>query len=629
MTVVAPARSRVVILVLGGAAILLLAVVMIATIASRRRSGREPAAAGANARETARPPAGGKAARSHSLDALRQGRFGEVFTAHARPDAAPLSADELTALGMTLLERDRLVLGWAALEAARRVEPRHVAARQGLDALEGKLALATGRELAARREAADQVEFLRAVRGGPPLGLLVLGLAQYTDDKGREREAIDRLLIRDRGELRAIETPAGATFLLARLLMESSRPALALELLRPLAEASASSASSAVTPAAGREASWLLSRAALQLDQRELAETMLERAGGFGASGASPEPSPFIGSRKCAECHPSYYRAAQQASPHARTLYLGAALKDVPLPDRPVPDPLDPHVVHAFTRKADDRIDLETRDEKGRVARAVIAYAFGSGEHGVTMVSRDEPGGTPRELRISYYTVDRSWRETKGVNALPHDTTDFIGLELSDKSLRQCLQCHTTWFRAALPIAGEPARPEAADRGIGCERCHGPGLNHVKAIEADYPESAIGATHDSPPRRLLRSCNECHASNGSVEPSDPEFTRVQGTTLMFSKCFTASQGAIHCATCHDPHRGLDTRTAHYEPKCLACHDTKTAANHAGPPICPVNATSGCIDCHMPKVADPSLKMRFTDHHIRIHRQTPAAAAGGQ
>ncbi len=92
-------------------------------------------------------------------------------------------------------------------------------------------------------------------------------------------------------------------------------------------------------------------------------------------------------------------------------------------------------------------------------------------------------------------------------------------------------------------------------------------------------------------------------------------------------------------------------TVHYEPKCVSCHDARTPAPIAAasakgamhhdpaaaggpsavsrrPPTCPINPTSGCIDCHMPKVADPSLKMRFTDHHIRIHREPAAARAGG-
>jgi hypothetical protein len=625
------------IFVLGGAALLALAVA-VGLRGGWGRSGGEQG--GELGRADAGRPDDPGTRRARALASLREGRFDEAFASYSGPGGGEFGADDLCALGTALLQRDRLVLGWTALEASRRIDPRHEATGRALDELEHKLALAAGGDLMARREAASEVEYLRSVRGGPALGTLVLGLARYAGDPGREREFLDRLLIRERAELRSVETPAGAVKLVARLLMETGRAAEANDLLGPLAAANG--------PGADREAAWLLSRAALQLGRAETADALLERAAGFGANDTSLEPSPFVGSRKCAECHPSYYRAAQQASPHARTLYLGSGLKDVPLPDRPVPDPLDPHVIHSFTRKGDDRIALETRDEKGQVARAVVAYALGSGEHGVTMVTRDESTGAPRELRISYYTAERAWRETKGVNVVPHDPSEFIGLELSDKSLRQCLHCHTTWFRAALPIPTVPSGPEAADRGIGCERCHGPGLNHVKAVETGYAEPAIGATRDSPPRRLLRSCNECHASNGSVEPSDPEFTRVQGTTLMFSRCFTATKGAIHCATCHDPHRGLDTMRAHYEPKCIACHDAAAStrrgspahsavapkaavgepAGHPAPPICPVNPSSGCIDCHMPKVQDPGFKMRFTDHHIRIHRQPAAAPAGG-
>jgi hypothetical protein len=595
-----------------GGAILLAVIMLIGLRGGWGRSGGDARGRGAG------EPAGGTG-RTEPRAAFREGRFDEAFAARARAGSETLDVEDLFALGTALLERDRLVLGWTALETAQRIDAGHAATNRALDELEGKLIRAVGGEQTARREAAVEVETLRAVRGGPALGLLVLGLARFAGDPGQEREFLDRLTFRERADLRSIEAPGGAIKLMARLLMETGRPAEASDLLEPMADG----------PAADREAAWMLSRAALQLGRDETADAMLERAAGFGRDGSSPEPAPFVGSRKCAECHPSASRAAQKASPHARTIYLGEGLKDVPLPDRPVPDPFDPQVRHGFTRKAADRIELETRDARGQVARALIAYALGSGEHGITMVSRDEPSGLYRELRISYYAADGTWRATKGVNMIPHGPEEFIGLGMNAKGLNQCLNCHTTWFRAALPIPSLPTGPEAGDRGIGCERCHGPGLNHVKAVASGFAELAVAATRESPPGRLLRSCDECHGSNGSVDPGDPEFTRVQGTTLKFSRCYTASGGAIHCATCHDPHRGLDTTASRYEAKCLACHaaPASRAPGHAGPLACPVNPASGCIACHMPKVRDAAFQARFTDHHIRVHREPPTGGEG--
>ena len=71
-----------------------------------------------------------------------EGRYDEAFAAHARPGADPLDADDLFALGTALLRRDRLVLGWTALEAARRIDPGHAATDRKLDELEGKLVVA-------------------------------------------------------------------------------------------------------------------------------------------------------------------------------------------------------------------------------------------------------------------------------------------------------------------------------------------------------------------------------------------------------------------------------------------------------------------------------------------------------
>ena len=244
-------------------------------------------------------------------------------------------------------------------------------------------------------------------------------------------------------------------------------------------------------------------------------------------------------------------------------------MKDVPLPEHPVPDPVIPAITHSFSRKSDDHIELESRVEN-RIVRAIVEYAVGSGRHGITMLAKDEQG-IDRELRISYFGESQTWGETKGIEFGPRDAGDHIGTGLGREVLHHCLHCHTTWFRSVDQSGSGQRGPEGQDRGIGCERCHGPGLNHVKAVESGFAELAIALTTETPSIQRLKSCTECHAADGTVQPSDPEFTRAQGTTFLFSRCFTASKDRFGCTTCHDPHQAVDTSIHHYEAKCLSCH----------------------------------------------------------
>jgi hypothetical protein len=427
-----------------------------------------------------------------------------------------------------------------------------------------------------------------------------------------------------------VNTTDGAIKLIARLLLETGRTTEAEQLLGPLI-GNGFEESSAPAPAhADPEAAWLLSRTALQLDQYERADRMLALAGDFGTTPAAlPEPGPFVGSRRCGECHRRIYREQQRESRHAQTLRFGTGLKDVPIPANPVPDPVIQSISHSFSRKSDDRIELETRS-LDRVFRAIVLYAVGSGRHGITMLARDE-GGIDRELRVSYFGQDQSWGQTKGIDFAPRDAGDHIGIGLGRKTLNHCLSCHTTWFRSVAPGSSGARSPEGQDHGIGCERCHGPGASHGRAVEAGFPELAIALSAKTPLQLRLKSCVECHGADGSIQPGDPEFTRAQGTTFLFSRCFTAGKDQISCTTCHDPHRALDRATKHYDANCLKCHSDKRAPDspaQAGATVermlgqaqtCPVNPKDNCISCHMPKVEEPTRRSRFTDHHIRVHR----------
>ena len=221
---------------------------------------------------------------------------------------------------------------------------------------------------------------------------------------------------------------------------------------------------------------------------------------------------------------------------------------------------------------------------------------------------------------------------TAGHPTTPARPEEYLGQPLTEDAVRRCLICHVTDPRAIVDRSGACAQ----DRAIGCERCHGPGGNHLLAVEGKLVEldPAIARPTLASGERIVKLCAECHSPRGQeVRRDDPTAVRFQGTTLTWSRCYTESDDKLDCITCHDPHRNASTSSAHYEARCLECH-SRAAGKVAAPPrrsrprmlrdgatrtTCPVNPTTGCIGCHMPAVKGIVPHSSFTDHFIRVHR----------
>ena len=404
----------------------------------------------------------------------------------------------------------------------------------------------------------------------------------------------------------------------ARALLQARRPEEARRVLQTV-----------LTVASDPEAFWLLSRAYLQAGAQTEALAAWEKAGSFREDNPLvPEPAPFVGSAACGRCHSATYHA-QQGSRHARTFFEVGELGDLALPTPSFPDPAQPKVAHTLRRIDGGRLEQETQVE-GQVLRAVVDYAFGSGDRGLTLVGRDDHGQA-RELRLSHYQsgADTCWDVTTGQLKHRSEIEDFLGKPLADDAVRLCFLCHVTDPRAVQEATG----PLASDRGIGCEKCHGPGGNHEVAVKARFPDLAIANPARASGSPVVKLCAECHSPRGrNVSPDDPVSVRFPGTTLTWSRCFTESKDTLDCVTCHDPHRNVVTSTAHYEARCLECHAGTTRSDGSPaqpkraspsetsrPTPCPVNPTTGCIACHMPAVKNVVRHTFFTDHFIRVHR----------
>ncbi len=628
--------------VIAGAIFLIMAGAAVVWL-SRRTSRIKDLGVQASPVTPSRPSGKTVADQSPAHAALREGRFDQVIEFFRRRTEGEWRAEDCFVLGSVLLERHRFGLGRAALEAARRIDAKHEATVLAIDAFRHKQDASTGRERAVLQESVGLVEPLQSIPGGASLGLFVLAVARYATNNGEEQEFFDRLRTRHLAALPRLRGERDAINLVARLLLETGRTHEARDLLEPLLTGNAAGTAAAPQTASERETAWLMSRAALQLGAHATADAMFTLSGEFGKSASGRlEPSGFVGSRSCGTCHRGIYRVQQHDSRHAQTLRMWMDFKDVPLPRGPVADPATPGLTYHFDRKNDHVIEVEARKDE-KVFRAILDYAVGSGRHGITMLVRDEEG-LERELRVSYVGRDGSWEHTKGIDFAPQTPGDHFGFPLPRRAVNGCLSCHATWPPSIkLDMNGTPV-PVAEDRGIGCERCHGPGLNHVRAVESGFPDMAIALTSRAPSRARLESCAECHSEDGIIKPDDPEFTRFQGTTFRKSRCFVANKDVFSCTTCHSPHDALETNSTRYEAKCLQCHagvpagEVAVRANEkkvvgataVTGKSCSVNPRSNCIACHMPKVDDPSRHTEFTDHYIRARRaRRPADSRAGQ
>lgn len=547
----------------------------------------------------------------------RRGRDDVAQAIYGRLDPGLLEAEDCYLLAAGLVRQDRLADAGVLLQKALERDPDHA---EALD--QHARLLAASDRLA---EAVDLADRLIRRPGWEARGHVLLGLIRHAvPDPAGAVAAFQSALRLDPHLSEIRRTPAEIRQFLARDLLASGRPAEARRALEVLSG----------TP----EADWLLSRIALQEGRPEAAAASLERARGREpGSPLAPEPAPYVGAEACAPCHREIYDA-QQAGHHATTFYPGDRIGELPLPDAPLPDPAAPEVSHAFLLDGHGRHAFEARRGERNV-RALIEFAFGSGDRGATPVGVDDAGQV-RELRLSHYG-GVGWDVTTGHPKAPEGGDDdlhaYLGEPLRPDALRRCVGCHTTDTHSALAGTG----PAARDRGIGCERCHGPGAHHVASMNAapKFPDLAIARPSLASPDEVNDLCARCHSPRGlTVSRADPTAIRFQGSTLRWSRCYTESRGSLSCVSCHDPHRDAETSPAYYEAKCLACHAPDSPPPHppddGARPIaladgaprtpCPVSPSSGCVDCHMPTKKDVLPHTTFTDHFIRVHEADAAA-----
>jgi Cytochrome c554 and c-prime len=253
-----------------------------------------------------------------------------------------------------------------------------------------------------------------------------------------------------------------------------------------------------------------------------------------------------------------------------------------------------------------------------RTISAPILWAFGMPIAGQTYVLRRD--SAYYQSRVSFYTDVNGLDITLGAPPAPPKTLEeAFGDRMVELDAYLCISCHTTGANV-----GGVFNPQKSVPGVTCEACHGPGANHVAAVQQGKPAKAAEAIFNPArldPYDLDNFCGSCHRTWDEVEKMgirDVRNVRFQPYRLQKSACWSASDARISCLACHDPHRGLVRKASFYDSKCLACHLKKASAkmsDHPGP-ACPVS-TRNCITCHMPRYKLPGGHFIFFDHDIRV------------
>jgi tetratricopeptide (TPR) repeat protein len=342
----------------------------------------------------------------------------------------------------------------------------------------------------------------------------------------------------------------------------------------------------------------------------------------------------YVGSQACVKCHEDVAKDYFQTG-MGRSFYRPVRSEAVEIFGPSVYDPYLDFYYRAQWRNDTLYIDefrLSGTDTVYRRSERVD-YIVGSGRQ--TRSYLHERDGFVYQAPITWYVVAQKWDLSPGYeNGANSRFSRLIGGE--------CMNCHNAY---AERVPGSVWQFRSLPLGIDCERCHGPGQEHVRRMENDQTvdvgreiDYSIVNPAKLPQELSFDVCQQCHLSGLSVPKTEREFRpgmrlsdfreiflvpeadpekfgiSSHAARLRKSRCF--SSGKLTCTVCHDPHKPTALNPAEtYRAACTKCH-----ADCKLPPERRAGNGNLCADCHMKKGGTADIPhVRFTDHYIRIIR----------
>jgi tetratricopeptide (TPR) repeat protein len=241
------------------------------------------------------------------------------------------------------------------------------------------------------------------------------------------------------------------------------------------------------------------------------------------------------------------------------------------------------------------------------------------------------PGGRWQALETAYDLRKNEWFDVYGnEDRKPGEWGHWTGRGMNWNSM--CASCHNTRPRKNYDEATDSFSTAMAERGVGCESCHGPMKTHVDWRR----QQGSTAGPDPTPTKFTRDqvfdvCGSCHArrgeltgdfhpgekftdhfsltvvdetdtyyADGQVRDEDYEFGSVCGSKM--------HAAGVRCIDCHQPHTAKTLLPGN--ALCMRCHGGGAplpGITKPAPVIDPVvhshhggeSAGAQCMSCHMP------------------------------
>ncbi|MGH9664463.1 MAG: multiheme c-type cytochrome, partial [Bryobacteraceae bacterium] len=346
---------------------------------------------------------------------------------------------------------------------------------------------------------------------------------------------------------------------------------------------------------------------------------------------AAAQDARFAGSKACAACHAEISRRYAATGMAQSSGIVGGGQFREAFAHAEFSDSAFGAKYRVTTRPGGYRLEF-SRESSGVAGERRLQWFIGSGHAGRSYLF--SLGGFLFQSPVSYYSASARW----GVSPWYQRSSS---INLTRPVEARCLQCHASRLD---PIAGTEngfRDPPFLEGGIGCERCHGPGREHIARMSSGRggPPGIVNPARLAPARRDS-VCAQCHLTGAAriarlrpphdvYQPgallsdysaffvwsgSDLPAMKVAShfERLQQSRCKKASGDRLWCGTCHDPH-GEPANAAYYRTRCETCHrpaDCKASTEARA------QRQDNCIACHMPKspVADAQHAV-YTDHSI--------------